>query len=135
MFSHVMVGSNDLERSKRFYDQVLGLLGAGEPFRLEKASGQVALFYRNQGMLFAVAQPKNAEPATVGNGSTIGFNCSSVKQVEDFHALALNNGGVPIEDPPGIRESPTGKLLMAYVCDPDGNKLCAMYRLPIGEAA
>lgn len=130
MFSHVMVGSNDLERSKRFYDKVLGLLGAGEPFRLQKSTGQTALFSRNQGTLFAVAQPKNEEPATVSNGATIGFNCNSSEQVQEFHDIAINNGGTSIEEPPGFRESPTGKMYLAYVRDPDGNKLCAMYRSP-----
>lgn len=131
VFSHVMVGSNDLERSKQFYDKVLGLLGAGEPFRFTRPTGQTALFYRNQGNLFAVAQPKNQELATVANGATIGFKCSSPEQVQEFHDLAISNGGTSIEDPPGIRESPTGRMYLAYVRDPDGNKLCAMYRLPI----
>ncbi len=131
MFSHVMVGSNDLERSKVFYDKVLGLLGSGEAFRLEKPTGQTALFYRNQGTLFAVAQPKNAEPATVANGATIGFDCNSPEQVDEFHTVAIQSGGTPIEDPPGLRESPVGSMYVAYVRDPDGNKLCAMHRFPV----
>jgi len=131
VFSHVMVGSNNLERSRKFYDKVLGLLGAGEPFRLQKPTGQTALFYRHQGNLFAVSQTKNQEPATVANGATVGFKCNSPEQVREFHDLAISNGGTSIEDPPGIRESPTGRMYLAYVRDPDGNKLCAMYRLPI----
>ena len=132
MFSHVMVGSNDLDRSKAFYDKLLGLLGAGEPFRMEKPSGQTALFYRHQGTLFAVAQPKDGKPATVSNGATIGFNCVSPQQVDAFHEIAVRHGGSAIEDPPGLRDSPTGKLYLAYVRDPDGNKLCALHRLPAG---
>ncbi|MCL7714650.1 VOC family protein [Stenotrophomonas mori] len=130
MFSHVMVGSNDLERSRRFYDSVLGLLGAGAPFRMQKPDGQTALFYRNRDCLFAVTQPKDGAPATVANGATIGFSCGSPEQVRQFHALALANGGTAIEDPPGPRGSPAGDLYMAYVRDPDGNKLCALHRLP-----
>ena len=134
MFSHVMVGSNDLERSRRFYDKVLGLLGAGEPSLLRKPDGQTALFYRNQGSLFAIAQPRNGEPATAANGATIGFACNSPQQVQQFHELAISNGGTSIEDPPGLRESPTGRLYLAYVRDPDGNILCALHRLPADAA-
>lgn len=130
MFSHVMIGSNDLDRSKAFYDKVLGVLGAKEPFRLEKPTGQTALFYRNKGTLFAVAQPKNKEEATVANGATVGFSCDSPEQVDEFHAAAIETGGTSIEDPPGLRDSPSGLLYLAYVRDPDGNKLCAMYRVP-----
>ena len=135
MFSHVMAGSNDLERSRQFYDKVLGLLGAGEPFRLQKSSGQTALFYRSQGNLFAVAQPVNNEVATVANGATVGFSCASPEQVHAFHDLAVEHGGTSIEDPPGIRELPTGRMYLAYVRDPDGNKLCAMCRMPAGTDA
>jgi catechol 2,3-dioxygenase-like lactoylglutathione lyase family enzyme len=128
MFSHIMVGSSDIERSKRFYDAVLGVLGAGEPFRNKNATGHTRLFYRHEGNTFAVVEPINNEPATAANGGTIGFKCTSPEQVKTFHDVAVAHGGVSIENPPGLREGALGPLYLAYVRDPDGNKLCALYR-------
>jgi catechol 2,3-dioxygenase-like lactoylglutathione lyase family enzyme len=128
MFSHVMVGSNDIERSKRFYDAVLGVLGAGEPMRNENATGQVRLFYRHDGGTFCVSEPIDGEPATFANGATIGFKCGSPEQVRQFHDVAVAHGGTSIEDPPGLREGKLGALHLSYVRDPDGNKLCALHR-------
>jgi catechol 2,3-dioxygenase-like lactoylglutathione lyase family enzyme len=128
MFNHVMVGSNDLERSKRFYDAVLGLLGAGEPIRNEAGSGHVRLFYRHDGSTFAVSQPINDDVATAGNGTTIAFKCHSPEQVREFHDVAVANGGTSIEDAPGPRDTNMGVINLAYVRDPDGNKLCAIHR-------
>jgi catechol 2,3-dioxygenase-like lactoylglutathione lyase family enzyme len=128
MFTHVMVGTNDIERSKRFYDAVLGVLGAGEPLRNASKTGQVRLFYRHEGSTFCVSEPINGEPATAANGGTIGFRCTSPEQVVQFHDVAVMHGGTSIEDPPGPRQGPMGTLHLAYVRDPDGNKLCALYR-------
>lgn len=132
MISHVMVGSNDIERSKRFYDAVLGVLGAGEPFRNTAGSGHVRLFYRHDGATFCVSEPIDDQPATAANGGTIGFQCSSPEQVRTFHDTAVAHGGVSIEDPPGVRESQMGAMHLAYVRDPDGNKLCAIHRPQAG---
>jgi catechol 2,3-dioxygenase-like lactoylglutathione lyase family enzyme len=123
-----MIGTNDIERSKKFYDAVLGTLGAGEPFRNIASTGHVRLFYRHDGSTFCISQPINGEGATCANGSTIGFKCSSAEQLQNFHDTAVAHGGVSIEDPPGLRENPMGALHLAYVRDPDGNKLCALYR-------
>jgi catechol 2,3-dioxygenase-like lactoylglutathione lyase family enzyme len=128
MFSHVMVGTNDIERAKRFYDAVLGVLGVGEPIRNAAKTGHVRLFYRHDGATFCVTEPINGEPATSANGGTIGFRCSSPEQVREFHDVAVAHGGTSIEDPPGPRESNLGALHLAYVRDPDGNKLCALHR-------
>ncbi|MFN3585807.1 VOC family protein [Phenylobacterium sp.] len=128
MFSHVMVGSNDLERSKRFYDAVLGTLGAGEPVRNVAPSGHTRLFYRHAGSTFCVSEPIDGQPATFANGGTIGFTCDSPEQVKAFHDAGVANGGVSIEDPPGPREGALGVMHLAYVRDPDGNKLCAIHR-------
>ena len=128
MFSHVMVGSNDIERSKRFYDAVLGVLGVGEPARNTNATGQQRLFYRHDGSTFCVTQPIDGAPACVGNGSTFGFKCSSPEQVRLFHDTAVAHGGTSIENPPGLREGAMGALYLAYVRDPDGHKLCALHR-------
>ena len=128
MFNHIMVGSNDLDRSEAFYNAVLGVLGAGPPLRNQSPSGHMRLFYRHDGSTFCVAEPIDGEPATCANGATIGFKCSSPEQAKDFHDVAVASGGTSIEDPPGLRTSTLGSLYLAYVRDPDGNKLCALYR-------
>ncbi|WP_151633117.1 VOC family protein [Noviherbaspirillum aerium] len=128
MFSHIMIGSNDLERSKRFYDAVLSLLGVGEPFRHRADSGHTRLFYRHDGGTFCITEPINGEDATFANGGTIGFKCTSAEQVRDFHDIAVANGGCSAEDPPGLRDGTMGPMHLAYVRDPDGHKLCAIYR-------
>lgn len=129
MFNHVMVGSNDLDRSKSFYNQVLGVLGfSGEPMRDVAPSGHARLFYRHKGGVFCVAEPINSEPASVANGGTIGFKCDTPEEVQRFHDVAIANGGESIEAPPGLRDGSLGPLHLAYVRDPDGNKLCAIHR-------
>ena len=128
MLNHVMVGSNDIERSKRFYDAVLGVLGAGEPFRHTADSGHVRLFYRHDGSTFCVSEPINGEPASPANGGTVAFKCESPEQVRAWHDAALAGGGALIEDPPGLRKGSLGPVYLAYVRDQDGNKLCALHR-------
>jgi catechol 2,3-dioxygenase-like lactoylglutathione lyase family enzyme len=128
LFSHIMVGSNDIERSKRFYDAVLGVLGAKQPFRNVNGTGQVRLFYRHDGGLFCISEPINGESATFANGGTIGFKCQSPEQVREFHDVAVAQGGTSIEQPPGLRESDLDAMYLAYVRDPDGNKLCALHK-------
>jgi catechol 2,3-dioxygenase-like lactoylglutathione lyase family enzyme len=132
MFSHIMVGSNDIERSKRFYDAVLSVLGAAEPLRNQNATGHTRLFYRHDGNTFCVVEPINGEPATHANGGTIGFKCSSPEQVHAFHDAAVAHGGTSIEEPPGLRAGSLGPMYLAYVRDPDGNKLCALHRVKVG---
>jgi catechol 2,3-dioxygenase-like lactoylglutathione lyase family enzyme len=128
MFSHVMVGTNDIERSKKFYDAVLGTLGAGEPARNTNATGQARLFYRHDGGTFCVSEPIDGKAASYANGGTVGFRCSSPAQVLAFHDTAVAHGGTSIEQPPGLREGKLGAMHLAYVRDPDGNKLCALHR-------
>ena len=130
MFNHIMVGSNDIERSKAFYDAVLGTLGAGEPLRNVADSGYTRLFYRHNGGTFCVSEPIDGQPATAANGGTIGFKCDLAEQVRAFHDAGVAHGGSSIEDPPGLREGQLGRMHLAYVRDPDGNKLCAVHRLP-----
>ncbi len=129
MFNHIMVGSNDIERSKQFYDAVLGTLGAGQPLRNQAPTGHTRLFYRHDGSTFCVSEPINDEPATVANGGTIAFKCASPEQVTRFHDAAVANGGTSIEDAPGPRGGALGTMHLAYVRDPDGNKLCAIHRV------
>lgn len=129
MINHVMIGSNDIERAKRFYDAVLGTIGVA-PVQPHKApSGHARILYKHDGHIFCVTEPINGEPATIANGSTIGFKCTSVDQVHAFHEAALRSGGTPAEAPPGIREGALGPMYLAYVRDPDGNKICAIHRV------
>lgn len=128
MFSHVMVGSSDLDRSQVFYDAVLGVLGAGAALSNTNKTGQRRLFYRHDGASFCVSEPIDGQAPTVGNGGTIGFKCDSPEQVQRFHDVAVAHGGQSIEEPPGPRNGPSGALYLAYVRDPDGHKLCALHR-------
>lgn len=124
MFSHVMIGTNDLDKAKSFYDTLLGTLGVGPSM----VDGH-RMFYLTQAGIFAVSKPIDGKPATAANGGTIGFACSSPDQVDAWHAAGVANGGTTCEDPPGVRELGMGKLYLAYLRDPDGNKLCAMHRM------
>jgi catechol 2,3-dioxygenase-like lactoylglutathione lyase family enzyme len=126
MFSHVMVGSNDMERSKRFYDALFDAIGA-KPGR-EDDKG---VNYLHKGALFMVRPPKNGEAATHANGATIGFTIDNPEQVKAWHDAGVAAGGTSIEDPPGIRQGTFGPLYLAYLRDPDGNKLCGLHRMPV----
>jgi catechol 2,3-dioxygenase-like lactoylglutathione lyase family enzyme len=108
---------------------VLGTLGASQPVRNKATTGHTRLFYQHDGSSFCISEPINGADATFANGGTIGFKCSSTEQVQKFHDTALAHGGQPCEDPPGLREGGMGAMHLAYVRDPDGNKLCAIYRL------
>ena len=125
MFSHVMIGTNDLPRAQAFYDAVLGTLGVA-PGHLDRHR----VFWRTPTGVFSVSLPIDGQPATVGNGSTLGFACQSPEQVQALHAAGLAHGGRTCEDPPGVREGPAGKLYLAYLRDPDGNKICGLHRMP-----
>jgi len=122
MFSHVFVGSNDLARAKIFYDALFAALD-GSTGLIDEQIGRIV--YRHAGALFIVCRPINGEPATVANGGTIGFGMASEEQVNAWHAAGVAHGGTAIEDAPGQR--PNG-LYLAYLRDPDGNKLCALYK-------
>jgi catechol 2,3-dioxygenase-like lactoylglutathione lyase family enzyme len=125
MFSHIMVGVKDLEASRKFYDAVLGTIGipAG-------AANRNRYFYRSPSGTFGITTPINGEPATYANGGTIGFAVKSAEQGDAWHAAGLANGGTTCEDPPGFRDSPAGRMYLAYLRDPDNNKICAVYREP-----
>ena len=128
MFSHVMIGSDDIERSKAFYNSVLAVLGVSEPIVNVNDTGQTRLFYAHKGSIFCVTEPINNEPTTTANGSTIGFACDSPEQVKELHDVAIAIGGTSVEDPPGLRNNTTGKKHLCYFLDPDGHKICGMYR-------
>ena len=129
MFSHVILGVNDLEVSKKFYDATLGVLGV-KPGIANNNGVVDRYFYRTATGSFGITHPLNGAPATHGNGSTVGFNMDSPEQANAFHAAGIANGGTTCEDPPGWRDGSVGKLYLAYLRDPDGNKLCALHRPP-----
>jgi catechol 2,3-dioxygenase-like lactoylglutathione lyase family enzyme len=124
MFSHIMIGTNDLEKAKSFYDALLGTLGVAPG----KVDGH-RVFYRTATGVFSVSTPIDGKPATAANGGTIGFAASSAEQADAWHVAGIANGATTCEDPPGIREAPTGKFYLAYLRDLDGNKLCALHRI------
>jgi catechol 2,3-dioxygenase-like lactoylglutathione lyase family enzyme len=124
MFSHMMVGSNDIARSKKFYDATFAAMG-GKP-GMQDPKGR--LIYMHNGSMFLVTPPIDGNSATHGNGCTIGF-AMTPEQANAWHDAGVANGGEAIEDAPGIREGNGMKLYLAYLRDPDGNKLCALHRV------
>ncbi|WP_100643617.1 VOC family protein [Alteromonas facilis] len=124
MFSHIMLGANDIEASKAFYDAILGELGIKPGVIDEKGR----CFYMTEKGVLALTKPLNGEPACHGNGMTIGFAATTPEAVDAWHAAGLKNGGTDCEDPPGMREGATMKLYLAYLRDPSGNKVCALHR-------
>lgn len=125
MFTHVAVGTNDLQQSKKFYDSVLGSLGYG-PGLPREAGGYV---YTGGGCFFIISPPLDGNSATPANGGTVSFACQSPEQVERWHAAGIANGGRSVEAAPGVRNTQFGDLYLAYMRDPDGNKLCALHSL------
>jgi catechol 2,3-dioxygenase-like lactoylglutathione lyase family enzyme len=123
MFTHVMVGANDLAASKKFYDAVLGAIGIAEG----QADPKGRIFYRSKSGVFGISKPIDGHPATCANGGTIGFACATPELVKAFHDAGVANGGTSIEDPPGWREMPGVRFYLAYLRDPCGNKLCATH--------
>ena len=125
MFTHVTLGSNDVEASRRFYAAALGALGLGEGMGPDPKG---RFWWRSDRSAFGVGAPIDGEPASHANGGTIGFWASTPEMVQAFHDAGVAAGGRAIEDPPGERNGPFGKLVVAYLRDPDGNKVCAVHR-------
>ena len=126
MYSHVMLGSNDLDRSKQFYDAIFTATGGREG----KIDAKGRLVYVNNGGILLITTPIDGAPATHGNGSTIGFAVDGPEQAEAWEQAGVAAGGTAIEDPPGVRSGLGMDLYLAYLRDPDGNKLCALHRMP-----
>lgn len=125
MYSHNMVGSNDLDAAKTFYDATFQAIG-GKPGIVDDKG---RLIYMHNGGLFLVTAPIDGQPATAGNGCTIGFAMEGPEQAQAWHDAGVAAGGTSIEDPPGVREGGFGQLYLAYLRDPSGNKLCALHRI------
>ncbi|MEM8616815.1 MAG: VOC family protein [Pseudomonadota bacterium] len=124
MFNHIMVGSRDLEKSKKFYDAIFSAINVKPGFKDPKGR----LLYVHKGNVFMVSIPINGAPATAANGATIGFAVDSPEMIDRWHRAGVDAGGQSIEDPPGYRNEPAGRMYLAYLRDPDGNKLCAVQR-------
>ena len=125
MFSHVMVGANDIAASRRFYDAILGTLGYRPGFEDDK--GRV--FWMTPTGMFAISKPIDGNPASHANGGTIGFAMDSPEKADAWHAAGVANGGTSCEDAPGVREGAKGNVYLAYLRDPSGNKICALHRM------
>lgn len=125
MFNHIMLGANDLQKSKVFYDATLGALGH-EPGVMD-AKGRC--FWVTQSGVFSISKPINGESACNGNGSTIGFAAENSALADAWHEAGVANGGTTCEDPPGVREGSSGQIYLAYLRDPDGNKICVVHRM------
>ena len=126
MFSHVMVGADDLEKSKFFYDALFAAMGGKPSVTDDKGRSS----WIHNGAVFMLGKPIDGGPASCGNGMTIGFACESEAMVDAWHEAGVGAGGTAIEDPPGLRANPFGELYLAYLRDPAGNKLCGLYRKP-----
>jgi len=122
MFNHVMVGTDNPQASHRFYAATFQALGQREA--VKDAKGRY--FWLNKDGSFGLTQPINGEPASAANGGTIGFRAETPDMVDAWHAAGLANGGVAVEDPPGLRQGVGRSLYIAYLRDPAGNKLCAV---------
>jgi catechol 2,3-dioxygenase-like lactoylglutathione lyase family enzyme len=118
MFTHVMIGSNDLERARVFYDATFAALG-GKPGAMD-ARGR--LIYAHEGSRLMITKPIDGNPASAANGGTVGLAAASRDHVVAWHKAGTMHGGTAIESPPG--ERPNGSFV-AYLRDPDGNKLTA----------
>lgn len=125
MFSHMMVGSNDIARSKAFYDALFSTLGGKPAFQDDKGR----LIYMHNGGIFMVSAPIDGKNACHANGGTIGFTMASPEETDAWHKAGVEHGGSSIEDPPGLRDGGFGPMYLAYLRDPDGNKLCGLHRV------
>ncbi|WP_230483237.1 VOC family protein [Sphingomonas sp. Leaf21] len=125
MYTHIMVGSNDIARSKAFYDALFGALGGQAGMQ----NGD-RILYRHNGATFIVTRPIDGQPATPANGGTIGLGAADPAQVAAAHAAGVAHGGTAIEGPLGERQTGLGPAYLGYLRDPDGNKLCLGCRLP-----
>jgi catechol 2,3-dioxygenase-like lactoylglutathione lyase family enzyme len=118
MFTHVMIGSNDLERSRSFYDATFAALG-GKPGEMDSRG---RLIYLHENGRLMITKPIDGNPATAANGGTIGIAAPSPDHVLAWHNAGTAHGGTAIESPPAERSNGS---FVSYLRDPDGNKLTA----------
>ena len=128
MLNHVMIGTNDIEKSKAFYEKVLAVLGVRGGIDNTSPSGHKRVMFIHDGSVFMLSEPIDGAEATCANGMTIGFKCESLDQVKKLHDVAIENGGTSIEDPPGPRTNAMGTMNLSYFRDLDGHKICGIHR-------
>jgi catechol 2,3-dioxygenase-like lactoylglutathione lyase family enzyme len=127
MFSHVMIGADDLDAARAFYDATFAALGIATG--VVDAKGR--LLYATETGRFLVTRPIDGEAASGANGGTIGFLAASPNAADAWRAAGLAHGGTEVADAPtGVRRFPDGRaMFVAYLRDPAGNKLCALHRI------
>ena len=118
MINHVFVGTNDVAKSRAFYNATMQALGHGAG--MEVPHGTI---FANGEAAVAICKPANGEAACISNGATMGLKASSYAQVDAWYEAGLANGGT-CEGPPGLREYGPQPMYGAYMRDPIGNKLC-----------
>lgn len=119
-----MVGVNDMDASKAFYDALFVSIGA-KPGVIDQKGR--CLYFKDDA-LFMLSKPIDGQAASHGNGNTIGFSVTSQEQADAWHAAGVANGGEAIEDAPGVRSGgKSGDMYLAYLRDPAGNKICALH--------
>ena len=118
IFTHVVLGTNHLEKATQFYAAALGALDLKNLGRWRDR----AVLYGADEPEFEITRPANGQPATYANGGTVGFSAPSRDAVHKFHEAGLANGGTD-EGEPGPRKS-APHAYDAYLRDPDGNKIC-----------
>ena len=123
MIGYVTVGSNDLDKSRNFYDALMPVIGAG---RIMEFGDNFTMYGTGMGKpALAIAQPYDGNPATAGNGNMASIVVDSRAKVDALHAKAIELGGSD-EGPPGVRGDDGPQAFYgAYFRDPDGNKLAA----------
>lgn len=124
MFSHLMLGVNDMEASKAFYDAVLGTLGRGPG--VMGAKGR-CFYFSDFGIL--VLKPSSIRLDINSTDSITGFTAETASQVDAWYKTGLSFGEDRVDGPPLIRDAEAGKFYLSYLLDPTGNKLCAMQYL------
>ena len=120
--SFVMVGTNDLDKSSKFYDVVLANLGMKRVTVTEK---YIAYSHSsgNDGLKFYITKPQNKDNATAGNGTMVALSAETKEAVDKFHKIALENGALD-EGKPGLRSDGN---YYSYIRDLDGNKIASRF--------
>ncbi|MBX9462590.1 MAG: VOC family protein [Aquamicrobium sp.] len=128
MFSHVMIGANDIECMVAFYDVVLGTLGLARE-SVQSANRPAGFIWQRRSQRwpqFALRHPFDGQPATAGNGVQVSFAAASRRHVVVAWQTAIDNGGSD-EGGPGVRPQYNDDFFAAYCRDPEGNKLCFVH--------
>jgi catechol 2,3-dioxygenase-like lactoylglutathione lyase family enzyme len=128
MLDHASVGARDIERARDFYQAVLTTL---DLCIVDEAPGRFVDFGLAGGRpLFSVETPVDGQSASAGNGVHFAFRAPSIAVVEAFHAAGLAHCGT-CAGPPGPRPAYGPDYFSAFVLDPEGNKVEAVWYGPI----